>query len=55
MPTTHPFPGRRIDALGIHMCRVADGKLAEGWYLTDAPSAVAAALMPALARIIHER
>ena len=42
-----PPTGTRIDALGIHMWRVADGKLLEGWYLTDALPAVAAALVPA--------
>jgi steroid delta-isomerase-like uncharacterized protein len=42
-----PPSGNRIDALGIHMWRLADGKLTEGWYLTDALPAVAAALVPA--------
>jgi steroid delta-isomerase-like uncharacterized protein len=42
-----PASGRRIEALGIHMWRLADGKLAEGWYLTDALPTVAAALVPA--------
>ena len=42
-----PPSGRRIDALGMHMWRLVDGKLAEGWYLTDALPAVAAALVPA--------
>jgi steroid delta-isomerase-like uncharacterized protein len=42
-----PASGTRIEALGIHMWRLADGKLAEGWYLTDALPAVAAALVPA--------
>jgi C-1 hydroxylase len=41
-----PPSGDRIDALGIHMWRLADGKLAEGWYLTDDLPAVAAALVP---------
>ncbi len=42
-----PPSGNHIDALGIHMWRLSDGKLAEGWYLTDALPAVAAALVPA--------
>ncbi len=42
-----PASGTRIDALGIHMWRLADGKLAEGWYVTDAMPTVAAALVPA--------
>jgi steroid delta-isomerase-like uncharacterized protein len=42
-----PASGTRIEALGIHMWRLSDGKLAEGWYLTDALPVVAAALVPA--------
>ncbi len=38
--------GQRIDKLGMHMWRVTNGKLAEGWYLTDAMPVVAAALVP---------
>ncbi len=37
--------GRHIDKIGIHMWRVANGKLVEGWYLTDALPMVAAALV----------
>ena len=50
-----PPSGTRIDALGIHMWRLADGKLAEGWYLTDALPAVAAALVPAPAGVSDRR
>ena len=39
--------GRRIATLGMHMWRVADGKLVEGWYVTDALPHVVAALTPA--------
>jgi predicted ester cyclase len=39
--------GRRITTLGMHMWRLADGKLVEGWYVTDALPHVFAALMPA--------
>jgi predicted ester cyclase len=39
--------GRRTEALGMHMWRVMDGKLVEGWYVTDALPHVAAALAPA--------
>ena len=39
--------GRHIAALGMHMWRVVDGKLAEGWYCTDALPLVGAALVPA--------
>lgn len=40
--------GRRIVAtLGMHMWRLADGKLVEGWYLSDALPVVFAALTPA--------
>jgi predicted ester cyclase len=38
--------GQKIDALGMHMWRLTNGKLAEGWYLTDAMPMVAAALVP---------
>jgi len=38
--------GRRIATLGMHMWRLADGRLAEGWYVTDALPHVFAALMP---------
>jgi predicted ester cyclase len=38
--------GRRIETLGMHMWRVVDGKLAEGWYSTDALPHVVAALVP---------
>jgi predicted ester cyclase len=38
--------GQKIDALGMHMWRVTNGKLAEGWYLTDAMPMMAAALVP---------
>jgi predicted ester cyclase len=39
--------GRQIATLGMHMWRVVDGKLAEGWYVTDALPLVFAALAPA--------
>jgi len=40
--------GRRIVAtLGMHMWRLADGKLVEGWYVSDALPVVFAALTPA--------
>ena len=39
--------GRRIETLGMHTWRLADGKLAEGWYVTDALPHVIAALAPA--------
>jgi predicted ester cyclase len=42
-----PATGRRIETLGMHMWRLADGKLVEGWYLTDALRHVMAALAPA--------
>jgi predicted ester cyclase len=38
--------GRRIETLAMHMWRVADGKLAEGWYATDALPQVVAAVVP---------
>ena len=38
--------GRRIDTLAMHMWRVVDGKLTEGWYATDALPHVVAALAP---------
>ena len=38
--------GEQINKLGIHMWRVVDDNLAEGWYLTDALPMVAAALVP---------
>jgi predicted ester cyclase len=38
--------GRQIATLGMHMWRVADGRLVEGWYVTDALPQVAAALTP---------
>ena len=38
--------GRPIATRGMHMWRVADGKLVEGWYVTDALPQVAAALTP---------
>ena len=38
--------GRLIATLGMHMWRVVDGRLAEGWYVTDALPHVAAALTP---------
>jgi predicted ester cyclase len=38
--------GRRIETVGMHMWRIVDGKLAEGWYVTDALPHVAAALVP---------
>ena len=38
--------GRQIATLGMHMWRVADGRLVEGWYVTDALPHVAAALTP---------
>jgi predicted ester cyclase len=38
--------GRRIEALGMHMWRIVDGKLAEGWYTTDALPHVVAAVVP---------
>lgn len=38
--------GQQINKLGIHMWRVVDDNLAEGWYLTDALPMVAAALVP---------
>ena len=41
-----PASGRRIATLAIHMWRVADGRLAEGWYATDALPIVTAALVP---------
>jgi steroid delta-isomerase-like uncharacterized protein len=41
-----PPSGRRLDTLAMHMWRVVKGKLAEGWYLTDALPDVAAALVP---------
>jgi predicted ester cyclase len=39
--------GRRIETLGMHMWRVMEGKLVEGWYVTDALPQVIAALGPA--------
>jgi len=42
-----PASGRRIASLGMHMWRVTDGKLAEGWYTTDALPQVSAALVAA--------
>lgn len=41
-----PASGRRIETLGMHMWRLAGGKLVEGWYVTDALPYVAAALAP---------
>ncbi len=38
--------GQKIDNLGMHMWRLTNGKLVEGWYLTDAMPMVAAALVP---------
>jgi predicted ester cyclase len=38
--------GEKIAALGMHMWRVTNGKLVEGWYLTDALPTLAAALVP---------
>jgi len=38
--------GRGIATLGMHMWRLTDGKLAEGWYVTDALPQVFAALVP---------
>jgi predicted ester cyclase len=38
--------GHKIDTLGMHMWRVTNGKLVEGWYLTDAMPTLAAALVP---------
>jgi predicted ester cyclase len=38
--------GRRIETLGMHMWRVVDGKLAEGWYTTDAMPQLVAAIVP---------
>jgi predicted ester cyclase len=42
-----PATGRPIATLGMHMWRVIDGKLVEGWYVTDALPQVFAALAPA--------
>jgi steroid delta-isomerase-like uncharacterized protein len=42
-----PPSGRHIATLGMHMWRLEGGKLAEGWYVTDALPHVFAALMPA--------
>ncbi|MBV9327688.1 MAG: ester cyclase [Chloroflexi bacterium] len=42
-----PASGRRIEALAMHMWRVVDGKLVEGWYATDALPHVVAALVAA--------
>jgi len=42
-----PASGRRKATLAMHMWRVTDGKLAEGWYTTDALPSVTAALVPA--------
>jgi predicted ester cyclase len=39
--------GRRVQTLGMHMWRLAGGKLVEGWYVTDALPAIVAALTPA--------
>jgi predicted ester cyclase len=41
-----PASGRRIETLAMHMWRVVDGKLAEGWYTTDALPHVVAAVVP---------
>jgi predicted ester cyclase len=38
--------GRRIETLAMHMWRVVDGRLAEGWYATDALPHVASAVAP---------
>ena len=38
--------GRQIATLGMHMWRLVDGKLVEGWYVTDALPHVFAALTP---------
>lgn len=43
--------GRRIETLGMHMWRVVDGKLTEGWYTTDALPHVVAALAPAMSTV----
>jgi predicted ester cyclase len=42
-----PPTGRRIATMGMHMWRLAGGKLVEGWYVTDALPHVFAALTPA--------
>jgi predicted ester cyclase len=42
-----PPTGRRIATMGMHMWRLADGMLVEGWYVTDALPHVFAALTPA--------
>ena len=42
--------GQQIAALGMHMWRLAGGKLVEGWYVTDALPQVAAALTPTPSR-----
>jgi len=42
-----PASGRRIETLGMHTWRVADDKLVEGWYVTDALPQIVAALTPA--------
>jgi predicted ester cyclase len=42
--------GQRIATLGMHMWRLADGRLVEGWYVTDALRHVVAALTPAPGR-----
>jgi predicted ester cyclase len=39
--------GRRVQTLGMHMWRLAGGKLVEGWYVTDALPTIVAALTPA--------
>jgi predicted ester cyclase len=38
--------GHRIETLAMHMWRVVDGRLAEGWYATDALPHVASAVAP---------
>ena len=42
-----PASGCRIATLGMHMWRISDGRLAEGWYTTDALPRITAALVPA--------
>lgn len=38
--------GRRIETLAMHMWRVVDGRLVEGWYATDALPHVVSAVVP---------
>lgn len=44
--------GRRIETLALHMWRVVDGKLAEGWYSTDALPQVVTAVVPMQTSVI---